>query len=88
LFFPLAPVESWACGVGQKPLVAGENKQAFSKMRRACFSRAEQSVLNSVAHRFEFSSDDWQAEGNVSLDVLEEAVSWLDFSDDLGDERP
>jgi hypothetical protein len=61
-----------AFGVGK----LSEEKQAFSKMRRANFCRAIDSRLNSVTHAFHVVFDGRETFGKVCCDVLAENPCW------------
>jgi hypothetical protein len=61
---------SIAVGVGSK------NKDSFSLVTRAAFSRAEYSPRRFVTKLFQFSNDFSESKADVSFDVLEEAELW------------
>ena len=57
-------------------------------MRRADFSRREQTRRRRVAHCPKLSQDGFKPEGEVTGDVLKEHPFWTAFADDPGDLGP
>lgn len=66
----------------------GQNEEPLPNVRRARFSRREQSRRDAVTHALKLSGDVPKAQGDVAFDVLQEDPSRADFAHDAGDVGP
>ena len=69
-------------------LAVGHDEEAFPAMRSTDFFRCKQDARNAVAHRLKVSGDFTESESQMSADVLEEAPSRLDRSNNVGNVGP
>ena len=66
----------------------GQDEDPQPLVRRADFSRAEQTRRRRVAHAPKLSQDGFKAEGDMTGDVFEEDPLGAAFGDDTGDVWP
>lgn len=66
----------------------GNDEDAEALVRSACFARAEEARRRSVAHAPKSPQNGFEAEADVSCDVLEDEPFRLDLSDDALDVGP
>jgi hypothetical protein len=68
--------------------VTCQDEHPFALVGGADFRRTEYSPRHLVTHFFQVADDCGESQRDMSLDVLEEAASWVAGSDPVGDPWP